>query len=155
MATTPLGREALELAISSEIRARDLYTETARRVTNRGGKRRLERLARDEDGHRRDLESRYRALARAEFRFDPSSTGGPRLDFVSSEVFTQARALEIVSVAISAESEAIAFYGKQLQTVTDPQDVRLLRSLVKFEQGHKKRLQREYERLNKGLSWVG
>jgi rubrerythrin len=154
MAATPFGREALAVAISSEIRARDLYRELSGRIANRAGKRRLDRLARDEDGHRAALESRYRSIAGAEFVLDPASTGGPRFDFAKNDVFTQAGALEVVSVAISAEKESAAFYRKQLESVTEPEDVKLLRRLVAFEEGHKKRLQREYERLSKRFSWA-
>jgi len=155
MTATPFGREALSVAISSEIRARDLYREISSRIKNRAGKRRLDRLARDEDGHRAALESRFRATTGTEFKFDPASPGGPRVDFLKNDIFTQAGALEVVSVAISAENEASSFYGKQLESVTDPEDVKLLRRLVKFEEGHKKRLQREYDRLSKRFSWAG
>lgn len=155
MTATPFGREALSVAIASEIRARDLYREIGSRIKNRAGKRRLDRLARDEDGHRVALESRYRSTTGAEFRYDPATPGGPRFDFLKTDIYTQAGALEVVSVAIAAEKEASAFYGKQLETVTDPADVKLLRRLVKFEEGHKKRLQREYDRLGKRFSWAG
>lgn len=149
-----MGREALTAAISSEIRARDLYREVSGRIVNRRGKRRMERLARDEEGHRVALAGRFRALFGGEPKADPGAPGGPRFDFVKSDIFSKAGALEVVSVAISAETESATFYGKQLESVTDPGDVKLLRRLVKFEQGHKKRLQREYERLSRGASWA-
>jgi rubrerythrin len=154
MAETPFGQGALSAAIHSEIRARDLYQEIAKRITNRSGKRRIERLAAEEDGHRAALEARYSRIAGSEFRFDPASPDGPKFDFVKKDIFTQAGALEVVSVAIAAEKEAIAFYGKQREAVTDPEDVRLLDRLLKFETGHKKRLQREYEKLEKRFSWA-
>ena len=153
MAASPFGRDSLAVAITSEIRARDLYREIATRIKNRAGKRRLERLARDEDGHRAALESRYRRLYGAEYRFDPASPAGPRFDFVKTDIFTQAGALEVVSVAISAEKESAAYYQKQLESVTEPEDVKLLRRLVRFEEGHLRRLQREYNRLREHHTW--
>jgi rubrerythrin len=153
MSGTPLGKEALSTAIHSEIRARDLYREIASRITNRGGKRRLNRLAREEDGHRAALEARYRAVFGVEHLFSAAAQGGPTFDFVKSSIGTQAGALEVVSVAISAEKEAADFYTAQLGTVTDPEDAKLLTQLVGFEQRHSDRLQKEYRRLMKKFSW--
>jgi rubrerythrin len=154
MAGTTFGKEALSGAIRSEIRARDLYREISGRIRNRAGKRRLDRLALEEDGHRAALQSRYQRLFAEEFHFDPASPGGPVFDFTKNDIFTQAGALEVVSVAISAEKESISYYSAELTRVSDPEDVRLLQRLVRFEEGHKKRLQRDYERLSKRFSWM-
>jgi rubrerythrin len=153
MSTPSLGTQALSTAIHAEIRSRDLYREIAARITDRGGQRRLLRLAREEEGHRAALEARYRAAHGVEHVFDPAAPGGPVFDFVKSSVGTQAGALEVVSVAISAEKEAAAFYKAQQVEATDPEDVKLLAHLVGFENGHAERLQKEYRRLQKRFTW--
>ena len=60
---------------------------------------------------------------------------------------------EAVSVAIEAERKAISFYTEQLRSATDAEDRTLLRRLVKFEEGHRRKLQRDYDRLNRRFNW--
>ena len=64
-----------------------------------------------------------------------------------------ASSLEIVSFAIGIEDKSIEFYKELLKEAADKPDVKLIGSLVKFEESHKRLLQREYEALSRSNYW--
>lgn len=154
MADKKLSEEVLNHAVHSEIQARDFYKQIGDRVQNKKGRKRLVKLSQEEDGHRALLERRYKSLYGKDFVFDPNVKVGPRFDFVKTSLFSQSEALDVVSVGISAETEAIRYYSEQLETAEDAEDQKMLKDLVKFEKRHKKKLQSEFDRLTKKYYWV-
>lgn len=154
MASGTLGETFLYHAIHSEIQARDYYKQVAERVKNQSAKDRLSKLSSEEEEHREKLEKRYNKLFDKEFQFDPNLNVSPSFSFIERDVFSQAEAMEVVSVAIKAENEAIDVYTAELEGVTEKEDVKLLKWLIKFETNHKRKLQKEYDRLAKNYNWA-
>ena len=148
-----MTEEIMNTAIQSEIQSRDFYAKMAARVSNRRGKRRLERLSQEEEGHRQLLARRFRSRYSREFTLAADADIAPQFDFRSTDVFDRMEAMEAVSVAISAEKQSIAFYAGQLESASDDEERRLLRSLVKMENAHKDRLQQEHARLDRRFYW--
>lgn len=62
-------------------------------------------------------------------------------------------ALQILSSAIEAETHAVEFYSELLNQTDSHEDIELLKSLIKFEEGHKIKLQDEYKSMNKNFTW--
>ena len=149
-----MTEETLTTAIRFEIKSAEFYSDMAARVSNPRGKRRLQKMSREEDGHRQILERRFRTLFSKDYTPVSGVDADQRFQFRSTDVFDQAEALEVVSVAIDAERRSIDFYVKHLETAEDGEDRSLLQSLVKFERDHYKKLQREYGRLNKRFDWT-
>jgi rubrerythrin len=154
VASGTLGETFLYHAIHSEIQARDYYKQVAERVKNQSAKDRLSKLSSEEEEHREKLEKRYNKLFDKEFQFDPNLNVSPSFSFIERDVFSQAEAMEVVSVAIKAENEAIDVYTAELEGVTEKEDVKLLKWLIKFETNHKRKLQKEYDRLAKNYNWA-
>jgi rubrerythrin len=126
----------------------------ADRVQNQSAKQRLLKLSSEEDEHREKLEKRYTKLYDKDFQFDSNLNVSPSFSFIERDVFSQAEAMEVVSVAIKAENEAIDVYTAELDGVSEKEDIKLLKWLIKFETSHKRKLQREYDRLAKNYNWA-
>lgn len=154
VASENLGETFLYHAIHSEIQARDYYKQVAERVRNNAANQRLLKLSGEEEEHREKLENRYNKLYDKEFQFDPNLNVSPSFTFIERDVFSQAEAMEVVSVAIKAENEAIDVYTAELEEVSDKDDIKLLKWLIKFETSHKRKLQKEYDRLAKKYNWA-
>jgi rubrerythrin len=154
VATGTFGETSLYHAIHSEIQAREYYKQVAERVRNQAAKQRLLKLSAEEDKHREKLEKRYNKLHDKEFQFDANLNVSPSFTFIERDVFSQAEAMEVVSVAIKAENEAIDVYTAELERVSEKEDIKLLKWLIRFETSHKRKLQKEYDRLAKNYNWA-
>ena len=150
-----LSEELLCRAIQIEYKAWEFYSRWADHLQNRSGRRKMTALSRSEGQHKKLLERRHRVLLGRDYvpsadvddtadegAEDPTQSGAHAL-------VDQASALEVVSFAIGMEERAIDFYSAELNKVDDPEDVRMLKSLVRLEVIHKDRLQREFVRLNR------
>ena len=154
MADGTLSEDILNQAIYLEIHTRDFYREIAAKIENKKGNSQMLKLANQEDFHRDILEARFKKLFEREFVQDPEYPKDPKIASVKSAVFDQSSAKEVISIGITGENNAIQLYRKQIDTVTDAEDISLLKKLVKFEEQHKKTLQKIYARLEKKFSWI-
>ena len=154
--------EALGTAIDYEIRIRDLYREAAHAVSDPAGKRILEMLAADEDGHVAYLESRLEAwketgqismegLVRAlpspdEIRHH---VHGLRSDMVRENLGDDK---QLLSRALALEVETSAFYRKLALTMEGPARD-LFSRFQEIEDGHIAAVQAELDYLSQTGFW--
>lgn len=155
MEASPLTEEVLNRAISKELQAARFYTEVSEKVLNKAGRRRMAGLSKEERRHAHLLAGRFKRLTGNPFNMDKSDGEQPEFKFESADKnwLNSASSLEIVSFAIGIEDKSIQFYSELLNEVSEKPDQKLLGSLVKFEEGHKRLLQSEYEALNRSNYW--
>jgi rubrerythrin len=149
-----LQENILNKAIQKEINARDFYADVSAKIINGKGRKRMLNLSKEEDFHRKMLENRYKKLFGKDFKAEPEIPLEFKFAAAEDTVLDSASSLEIVSIAIGIEEAAINQYSDHLAAINDPEDQKLLRKLVKFEQGHKSKLQREHARLTKSPYWL-
>ena len=144
-----IGEDFLAQAIHSEIVARDAYRKLSNRIESEGGKRVMTRMAEEEEGHRVLLSERFHSLNGRPFDESASHDGATDLSFVEKSVFSRTDTLEALKLCLGAEIDAIHRYSFALDSVTEPQDRRMLRLLIRFERGHRKKIERQIGRLTK------
>ena len=149
-----MTEELLATAIQSEIKARDFYSGVAAKVTIPKVKKIVSKIANDEAGHISVLSKRFSKVFGKDYtpvEIEPDA----KVKALEAEVLTVDTALEIVSYAIGMEDEAIEFYSEQAERTDDPEERKMLVKLARFENGHKKKMQSQFERLQGGFSWTG
>jgi len=145
-----LGEDLLTKAIAFERQTRDFYADFANKVKNRQSIKKMVQLAKDENRHAQLLMKRLKKLYKKDF--DEGAEKPPKrhkFQIAESAIHDKADVLEIVSVGILFENGSIKNYEDLLDQTTDDEDVKLLSELIKFEIGHKKALQKEYDRITK------
>ncbi len=143
----------LAAAIEKEIQARDFYAKLSEKITRKNAKQKISQMAKDEAAHASVLSRRFRKLFERDYA--PKMTEvDPKFRIVDSEISSIETALQIVSLAIGMENESIKLYDEQLTAADDPEDKKMLKRLLNFERGHKRKLQNQHDRLNKGFSWI-
>ena len=148
-----MTEEILTKAIQSEVQARDYYNRVAEKVARPKVKKTISKMARDEEGHISTLSRRYRSQFNKDYspvEVEPD----PKLKIAEEDAYTVDTALQIISIAIGLEEEAIEFYSEQHDRSDDEEEKKMLKRLFKFEQGHKKKFQKQLDRLNKGFTWI-
>lgn len=148
-----LGEEVLRKAIQGEKQAMEFYFEISKLIVNKKSKSLMEFLSNEERKHMGILEKRYKELYKKDFEEIKGFVFDPNLKIEKFGLNSQSDAIEILSSAIEAENNAIKFYLELLKVVQDETDKELLQSLIEFENSHKKRLQDEYEKVNKEFIW--
>ena len=145
-----LQEKILQQAIQTEVRARDFYRKTADKIVQKRAKTQMAKLSSEEDRHRSILEDRYTELLNKEYSPDASVDIGNLFKWLETyEHFDHVTALKVVSIGIQSEKDSRRFYEDQLNTVTDQEDIVLLKKLIDFEGTHLESLQKTYERLQK------
>ena len=136
--------EILDFAISKEEEAAALYVDLAERVDRPGMRKAFLEFAKEEEGHKRHLESiksgglpaltihEVQALGIAEHLVAPELTDG----------MTYAEAL---AFAIKAEQAANELYTGLAEATDDPNLVAVFTALAGEEQRHRHRFEIEYE----------
>jgi len=148
-----LGEEVLRKAIQGEKQAMIFYSEVSNMIINKKSKNLMQDLASEEEKHKNILQKRYTILYKKEFEEIPGFVFDEKLDIKKLGLNTQSDALQILSSAIEAESHAIDYYSELLNQTESNEDIELLKSLIKFEEGHKNRLQEEYKSISKNYTW--
>lgn len=139
-------QDALEVAIKEEIKAHNLYLNLSKKVESAATKLMLEELAAQELGHQKLLEGvvaggSYEQLSNA----IPQQSTGIADFLVETEPGADATPQEVMIFAIKAEVKAYNFY-KDLEAYFANSELRdLFSRLAGEEQGHKARLEDEYE----------
>ena len=141
-------------AIQTEIKARDFYTGVAEKVTIPKVKKIVSKIAKDEAGHVSVLSRQFSKVFSKDYT-PVENEPDPKVKALESEVLTVDASLEIVSIAIGMEDEAIEFYSEQAERSSDPEEQKMLIKLARFELGHKKKMQSQMQRLKGGVSWTG
>jgi rubrerythrin len=139
-------KDALEIAISEEIKAYSLYSNLSAKVKNAGTRTMLRELADQELGHRKLLEN---IVAGQKFEILGHKVSGTQkgiVDFlVASEPKENATPQEVMIFAIKAEEKAYNFYTDFKNHFGATELGQLFAKLAIEEQGHKSRLETEYE----------
>ena len=161
-----LGESFLLQAIRNESLSCDVYERLAKKIEG-AGQSILERMSKEEDTHQLILSERYRQIfhkepivsgigsetkldAETETDADADSTASadlpgvalPDFTFIENSVFTYTDAIEALRLCLGAEIDAVYLYSKQMETARTKSDMRMLKSLVRFEKRHKKHLER-------------
>ncbi|MBT3274449.1 MAG: ferritin family protein [Spirochaetales bacterium] len=147
------GSDFLVTAIHSEIVARDAYIAIGYKIDVEGGKKVMKAMAAEEDEHRHLLAGRYKTLTGKDFIYNPDLKPGPDFSFIEKSTFGRTDALEALRLALGAEEDAIRFYSGELEKAADRSDVKMLNTLIRFERGHKKKLEKEIKRLQTKNHW--
>jgi len=148
-----VGEEFLRKAIHSEIVARDAYRSISDKIDVPEGKQVMLDMSAEEDRHREILSERFLVRTGTEFSFDPGLKPGPNFSFIEKSTFSHTDALDALSLCLGAEIDAISYYEGELYSATESEDVKMLKSLVKFEKKHKKKLEKELKRLKETNHW--
>ena len=147
-------------AIRNESLSRDVYESLARKIEG-DGRAILKRMSKEEDTHHLILSERYRQVFHKEPVFSDTGSGNgsdtftettasadtagaplPDFSFIENSVFTYTAAVEALRLCLGAEIDAIYLYSKQMETARTKSNMRMLKSLIRFEKRHKKRLER-------------
>ena len=148
-----LTEEILLTAIDKELQAERFYATVARRIKNKRGKKRIVRLAKEENHHGILLKRRWVIHFHKSFDKMQVSNVDPKFEHAKEDWFDSASPLEIVSFAIGIEDRSIQFYGDLLNSISHRADTKLAKRLIRFEESHKQLLQREYQELSRWNYW--
>ena len=131
-------------AINEEILARDFYKGAAARMKDAGTVAIFEKLAIEEEGHRRMLEQfRFNPKAQVEFRKiedDYQIAEAEALPQLSFEM----KPADAFRLAMKKEQPAMQTYAARAERVADPEFKKLYRELAEMEKGHKTQLEDLY-----------
>lgn len=149
-----MTEEILAKAIQKEIKARDFYGDMEKKIVVSKVKKMVNKIANEEVGHISLLSRRFSRVFGKDYT-PVENEPDPRVKALEDEVLNLDTSLEIVSIAIGIEDEAIEFYSAQAEKADDPEERKLLVKLARFELGHKKKMQSQMARLKGGFSWTG
>jgi erythrin-vacuolar iron transport family protein len=149
-----MTEELLATAIQTEIKARDFYSGVAEKVAIPKVKKTLSKIAKEEAGHVSVLSRRFSKVFSKDYT-PVENEPDPKVKALETDVLTVDTSLEIVSIAIGMEDEAIEFYSEQAERTEDSEEQKMLIKLARFELGHKKKMQSQMQRLKGGFSWTG
>ncbi len=139
--------QALKVAIDAEIQAYTLYTNAAEKVSGAGTKTMLTELAQQELGHRRKLEH---VVAKKDFTvlgksIPKESRGIAEFLADTDQLKPNATTQEVMIFAIKKEERAFNFYSSLKDEFLGTELENLFNSLAAEEQGHKVKLEDDYE----------
>jgi rubrerythrin len=140
-------KEALQVAITEEIKAYNLYKKTSGHVVNPGAKKMLLELAEQEKQHRdllRELVAKddYQQLGQG---IPEKSLGISDFMATTDEIDPNASIQEVMIFAMKAEEKAFAFYSDMKQQFSGTDVENIFHRLAEEEKGHKIKLEEEYD----------
>lgn len=148
-----MSEQHLLEAIHSEIIARDLYVMLAEKIVVKESKEIMNELSKAEEKHRATLAARYRSLVGKEYEYDPEMNAGPDISFLKDSVFEFTQANEALRIALSGEIDSANFYRRLLETADDNDDIKMLKSLIKYEESHQAIIKAEMKKLEETNHW--
>jgi rubrerythrin len=138
--------EVLQLAVRMEIDGKEFYLKASRKSSDKLGRDLFQRLAVEEDDHRKRFEEIYEALKRGQKWPDvePPSEKGKKLKSLFSEATkalgSQVKAaeseLEAIRVALDMEKKSYDLYHSRSEESTLPVEKRFYQALAGEERGH-------------------
>lgn len=128
-------------AINEEIMAHEFYKAAAARMKDASAVAIFERLAAEEEGHRRMLEQfRFNPKAQVEFRKiedDYKIAEAETLPRLSFEM----KPADAFRLAMKKEQQAMETYAAMAERIADAEFKKLYRELAEMEKGHKTQLE--------------
>ena len=141
--------------INQEIQAGNFYKFIAEKINNEKSKRLILKIASDEDSHRESIANKYKLITGNRFEPARDLPELPEFDYGDLSFLDNAKAMELTSFAISAEKSLVEQYRVLSDAAPTLEDQKLAKKLVKFEQGHIKKLQAQYRFLEKREKFWG
>ena len=136
--------EVLIFAIRKEADAAAFYRMAADR-SNPGLKKAFEELAKDEDGHKKKLETLdLKKMGQAEIK--PAKGMGIAEMFSDVPYSSDMSYADLLRMAMKNEEASHHLYASAAQTVSDPGVKKLLLALAQEEVGHKEKLEKIYDK---------
>jgi rubrerythrin len=139
--------EALLFAIGREEDASRIYKHASKTIANRGAARKLEALADEELAHKALLVDWLRATGGDPLTVDCDRPAEKLPDITADSV------LEVVELAIGAESEAFELYSTLARRASDSKAREMFRKIAGEEEKHRRHLEREYEMLKDSVGY--
>jgi rubrerythrin len=144
-------KDAISRAIYAEIGAMNFYSRIAGKIENPEGQSKFIQLSDDEKGHRDTLKKWYSKLFDTGFVEDEEEIKSSEIGDI--EINEQAGAVEVLNIAIEAESKANEFYLTEAEKAEDPEVRKMFEKLALQEQGHYDLLTAEKNALTGGFYW--
>jgi rubrerythrin len=155
--------EVLQLAVRMEIDGKEFYKKASRKSSNKLAKELFQRLANEEDVHRRKFEEIYKALKRGQNWPDvePPSERGEEIKSLFAEAtkalgsnFKAAESeFEAIKIAMDMEVRSYNLYYSRSKESTLPVEKRFYQILAGEERGHHLALLDSYEYLSDPTGW--
>lgn len=146
-------KKLLEKAIQSEHDAMRFYKKISQTVKNKIARKKLDRLARDEESHEKRLLKIYKRLFKEGFTPEEKFSVNPEFSVVEEKDWSKVKSLDVVKIALQSEINAIEHYTKMLEKTEDGEDRKYINDLIKMEKYHADLLRREYDILKKQDYW--
>jgi rubrerythrin len=142
--------EILELAISREVEAINLYLAMAEFFVKKDISSVLIDIANEEMKHKNDLELEVMKLGHTvEIERDFASVSMSDPDLAEGLLLPEMNYKDFLALAIKKEDEAFRFYIDMLESIKDHQSREVVYALAQEEARHKHRFEIEYELLPK------
>lgn len=146
--------DVLGMAVSTEIHGRKFYENLRDKVTNPAIKSKIESLANDEKRHQALMEDLYRKILGKEPQALPARGVPDILKAIASlRVDDKTQVLQVIDMAIEAETVSAKFYQRGAHITTDPRTRLIFEELEKEEDAHFNYLVSEKAALSGDLYW--
>ena len=155
--------EILRSAIQMEIDGKEFYQQAGEKSSNKLARELFQRLASEEDDHRRKFEEIYEALKKGQDwpAVEPPSEEGKRLKSIfieatkelGTEIKIAQSELEAIETAMNMELKTYDLYRSQSEQSISPLQKRFYQALAAEERGHHLALLDSYEYLTDPTGW--
>ena len=155
--------EILRSASQMEAEGKEFYQQASQKSSNKLAKELFQRLASEEDDHRRKFEEIYEALKKGQDwpAVEPPSEEGKRLKSIfieatkelGTEIKIAQSELEAIETAMNMELKTYDLYRSQSEQSISPLQKRFYQALAAEERGHHLALLDSYEYLTDPTGW--
>ncbi len=148
--------EAIDIAMDAEKKAKEFYADAAKKVVNERGKNLLTQLADFEQNHYNKLKELKDSLEKSgEFIKYEGTDFKPYKAEISGDLeHSTAEVIDILKLAIDAETKARDHYSKMAKLTSDPAGQEMFEKLSSEEETHRRILNDElYNIANQGGIW--
>jgi rubrerythrin len=146
--------EILGMALATEINGRKFYESLSQKIANPAVKEKIESLGKDEERHQQVIEKIYREILGKEPESIPAK-GVPDIvkAIASLQVGNRTQVLQVLDMAIEAETIAAKFYQRGASLATDKKIRGIFEELEREEDAHFHYLTAEKSALSGDLYW--
>ncbi len=146
--------DILGMALATEIHGRMFYENLSEKISNPEVKRRIASLAQDEKRHQEMIENLYRTMLNRKPDSIPQRGVPDILKAIASlRVDDRTKVLQVLDMAIEAETTSAKFYHRGASLASDAITRRIFEELEKEEDGHFNYLVSEKAALSGDLYW--
>jgi len=155
--------EALQLAIQMEVEGEEFYQQASQKSSNKLAKELFQKLANEEDIHRKKFEEVYEVVRKGQDwpDVDPPSEKAKNLKSIFAEATKEIGSrikvaeseLEAVKIAMDMEIKTYDLYRSRSEQSTLPREKRFYQTLAAEERGHHLALLDSYEYLTDPAGW--